>query len=89
MTSCPKKLKCREVSTTISPVTQVAEVAVNRASKKGVNSPLREERGRQRSSPPTVMTSRKLATMIWVGESGFLTFFSTVCSDMTAISLLF
>ena len=34
MIICPKKVKCVPVSTTINPVTQTAEVEVNKASMK-------------------------------------------------------
>ncbi len=59
MTVCPKPLKAVAVSTTTRPVTQTAEVAVNRASTKPMRPP-RALGGSQSRTPPMKMAGRKL-----------------------------
>ena len=56
--NCPKFDQCSDVSTTIKPVTSVAEVDVNRASKKFVVKPLEDETGSISKSVPTSMLVR-------------------------------
>lgn len=51
------------VGTTTKPVTQVEVVAVNRASKKGVDSPLAELIGRESNKAPTNIANKKLNNM--------------------------
>ena len=67
MTICPNRVKSPGVSITISPVTQVAEVAVNRALTGEM--PLTVDTGRSSKTVPTMMRLRKLKAMIWVGCS--------------------
>ena len=56
MTIMPKAFQCTAVGTAMSPVTQVAEVAVSSASKKSVHSPLLEEMGSaSRKVPKRIM----------------------------------
>ena len=55
------------VSWTTSPVTQVAEVAVNSALGKGVNTPAWLETGSMSSRAPARMIPRKPRMMIWAG----------------------
>ena len=65
MMICPKRLHWTQVSTVMSPVTQVAEVAVNSASKKPTLIPLREAMGRVSSSAPSrMMHPKDAATLI-------------------------
>ena len=52
ITACPKRLQCSAVITVVSPVTQVAEVVVNKASIKGVTSPVRLDMGSINNSAP-------------------------------------
>ena len=51
----------------ISPVTQVALVAVNKASVKGVQTPCRLQMGRVSKSVPVTTTSKKLTVIIRTG----------------------
>lgn len=54
---------------TIRPVTQTAEVAVNRASIRPHERPGGEEKGRYRRNVPSAITAAKPIMMIWEGES--------------------
>ena len=56
MTTCPNKVNCVSVSTTIRPVTQVADVAVNRAVMGPQLTPDRDEMGSINNSAPIRMT---------------------------------
>ena len=58
MTICPNSDQWIYVSYTISPVTQVALVAVKSESTKGVHTRSAEEIGRHKSSDPARMTTR-------------------------------
>jgi len=58
MINCPKVEKSFPVSKTINPVTQVAEVAVKRASIKPILFPVLEATGRLRSIVPMIITIR-------------------------------
>ena len=60
MTSWPKTDQCENVSNTTRPVTQVALVAVKKASTNPVHSPDEEERGRHNRKEPDSITKRKL-----------------------------
>jgi len=82
--SCPKVEKSFGVSSTINPVTQVAEVAVKRESIKPMLFPLLEAEGRLRSKAPIIITIRKPNNNTWGGESFFS--FITLTSDMIIIS---
>ena len=64
------------VSTTERPVTQVAEVAVNRASRGLVKVPPAEDTGSVRSRVPAVISSTKLTTITLTGAALFLTVLS-------------
>ena len=64
-TACPKNVNCVQVSRTTRPVTQVALVAVNRAST-SPSRPCLLAMGRLSSSVPAAITSRKLTQMVWV-----------------------
>ena len=57
--ACPKPDQCVAVPTVTRPVTQVAEVAVNSASRNAVGAPLRDETGRVSSSAPVRIMIRK------------------------------
>ena len=52
MTTCPKVLQCSAVLKVVNPVTQVADVAVKRASKKFVASPDCDDIGNDHIIPP-------------------------------------
>lgn len=67
ITPCPKWEKANPVSTTVSPVTQVEVVAVNRAESRGRGLPSTELIGRHRSAVPTRMTAKKPRARTWVG----------------------
>jgi len=58
ITNCPKVEKSFPVSSTINPVTQVAEVAVKRALMKPILFPMLEAAGRLRSIVPTAIAER-------------------------------
>ncbi len=60
---CPKKLKVLPISVTVSPVTHVAEVAVNKVSIKLKG--LFFEMGRDKIMVPKIITKRKLETRIF------------------------
>ncbi len=61
ITICPKSVKWLPMSTTLSPVTQVALVAVNRESMKEVFWPETEAVGIIKSTAPNTITSAKLS----------------------------
>ncbi len=61
----PENVNCVQVSRTTRPVTQVALVAVNRAST-SPSRPCLLAMGRLSSSVPAAITSRKLTQMVWV-----------------------
>lgn len=67
ITTLPKGLQKTAVSTTTSPVTQTAEVAVNRASIGGVQVPSLDEIGSMSSSVPAMITAPNPAAMTWAG----------------------
>jgi len=69
ITNCPKRVNVFPTSRTVSPVTQVAEVAVNNASIKVKL--LLAEIGRRRRIVPENITIRKLNGSILLGERGF------------------
>ncbi len=64
ITICPKTVQFDAVSTTTSPVTQVALVAVNSAVKKSVSPPAAVDIGSINSNVPAPMTSRYPMAMI-------------------------
>ena len=68
MTSCPNNVKYEPVSTTMRPVTHVAEVAVNKASTMLMWLPTVAS-GSRRSPVPIKITKMKLATNNWAGAS--------------------
>ena len=72
ITACPKRDQYLCVSCTTSPVTQVAEVAVNKASAKGVTSPLLDETGSISKILPVSITSKKPAMISWDEVNLFL-----------------
>ena len=82
--NCPKVEKSFGVSSTINPVTQVAEVAVKRALMKPILFPTLEATGRLRSMAPIIITIRNPNNNTCGGES----FFSLIVlmSDMIIIS---
>lgn len=71
MTKCPKAEKASPVSSTINPVTQVAEVAVKRALIKPILFPVLEAAGRLRSIAPIKITIRKPNNNTCGGDSFF------------------
>lgn len=72
ITSCPKTEKWVPVSTTASPVTQVAETAVKKASVSSMDSPVVVATGSASRKVPAKMTSAKLRMTICVGLRRFL-----------------
>ena len=64
MTPCPKSDQYAAVSFTISPVTQVADVAVNSASENEVIPRPFDEMGSISSSVPSIMSTKKLRIII-------------------------
>lgn len=62
-TACPKNVKYAPVFTSDSPVTQVAEVAVKSAVRKGVVSPVLDDTGSMISSVPTNISTAKPSAM--------------------------
>jgi hypothetical protein len=75
MTILPKRLKAVAVSTTMSPVTQTAEVAVNQASIKERLFPSADAKGSVNSRVPRIMITWKLARIDKAGldEIRFMT----------------
>ena len=71
-TTCPNALQCVAVSTTMSPVTHTAEVAVNSASPGLVICPDVVEIGSMSSTVPTPMAAAKASTTTREGERAFL-----------------
>ena len=67
MTIWPKPLHWVQVSYSTRPVTQVAEVAVNRAGRKPQLTPERDAMGSVSRSAPSRMMSAKAMAMILVG----------------------
>ncbi|MFR7743112.1 MAG: hypothetical protein ACLU3I_07360 [Acutalibacteraceae bacterium] len=63
MTTWPNIAQCVPVSTRMRPVTQVAEVAVNRLVRNGVGSPERDAAGRHRRPAPSRMMKRNTRTI--------------------------
>lgn len=59
ITTCPKQLQYVAVSWTISPVTQVADVAVNNASRNAALPGSLDAKGSIKSSVPTNITAKK------------------------------
>src|SRR5512146_817191 len=64
MMASPTGEKSVPVSTTISPVTQTAEVEVNRATKRLFQEPSAVEKGSNKSSVPTAITIKKPKQMV-------------------------
>ena len=54
------------LSTVTRPVTQVDDVAVNRQSSRGVTSRSLDDMGRDRSSVPMMIITKKLSEITWV-----------------------
>ena len=69
MTICPNKDHLVNVSATISPVTQVALVAVKRASSGDVKLPSRAETGRHNKKVPVSIKIAKLSAINREGPS--------------------
>lgn len=67
ITPCPKGVQKVPVSTTTKPVTQEAEVAVNRVVKKSVKVPERLQTGRVSTKAPANINRAKLETMTRAG----------------------
>ena len=76
ITTCPNAVQLVKVSVTISPVTQVADTAVNRQSKNGVP-PLFDEIGSHSSSAPVSIIARNPMHRVCAGRSCFVFFFIT------------
>ena len=71
ITVCPKIFQWLKVSTTLMPVTQVAEAAVNMQSTRDVKLPLFEENGSQNSNAHAIMITKKPTASVLAGLSGF------------------
>jgi hypothetical protein len=71
MTICPNVVKYVPVSTTTSPVTHVAEVAVKSASINGSGSPLADAIGSDNNTAPSKMINAKPETRIRGGFKNF------------------
>ena len=69
ITACPNTDQWVAVSYTIRPVTQTAEVEVNRQSRKGVTVPALLEMGSISTTAPARITSAKPDRMICADES--------------------
>ena len=67
MTARPKRLHVWKVSTTVNPVTQVAENDVNIAVKKGTEIPLRDETGKRSRIVPIAIITKKPNMIILAG----------------------
>ena len=67
----PKPLHWLQVSKGVSPVTQVAEVAVNRAWRKVHRFPSREAMGSIKRQVPTQMMAKKITAISLVALTGF------------------
>jgi hypothetical protein len=67
MTICPKRLQVVAVSTTTNPVTQVAEVAVNKAFRKPMLSPLCTAKGSVSRRLPARIVKKKLKVISLAG----------------------
>jgi hypothetical protein len=65
MTACPKYDQVTAVSLTTSPVTQTADVAVNRESENETRVPSAEAAGSIKRRAPTRITPAKPKMMIW------------------------
>ena len=70
MTTCPKAVQWVPVSRTTRPVTQTADVAVKKASRRGVTWPSVAANGSISSSVPMAMRSAKPRTSTSAGEGG-------------------
>ena len=76
ITACPAKLQYTGVSTTTSPVTVTADVAVKSASMKGVHSPVVLANGKRSSAAPKLTRNMRPATSVagdampWDGRRG-------------------
>ena len=81
ITPWPKGVHSVKVSPTTRPVTQVAEVMVNRASM-GVAPPTLEEMGSISSSVPTKIISTKLMTMTRTGGVALILSFMRCCNSL-------
>ncbi len=66
ITAWPNRLQCSAVTTVVSPVTQVDEVAVNSASSSGVDCPSADAAGRESSTVPIRIATRKPRAIILV-----------------------
>jgi len=75
MTTSPKTENVSPVSTTINPVTQVADVAVNNAFKNESPFPSSVERGIVKRKVPMIIISAKPSTRIFGGFNVFLKVF--------------
>jgi hypothetical protein len=82
ITNCPKIEKSLPVSSTINPVTQVAEVAVKRALIKPILFAVLEAEGRLRRIVPIVITTKNPDTNTRGGDSFFS--FIGLMSDMAS-----
>ena len=80
-TTCPKNVHVVKVSNRISPVTQVADVAVKKQSENRTGIPLFEEIGSQSRKAPARITRMKPGGMICVGVSLFQNLYSLADSD--------
>lgn len=67
MINFPKNEKAVPVSKTINPVTQVAEVEVNKASRTPMECPVEEEMGKARKVVPRSMIRAKLIKITFAG----------------------
>ena len=74
MTVCPNPLHCVQVSERTSPVTQVADVAVNSDSTNPAGVPSREAAGSDRRTVPVIMIPMKTRAMNWLTFIGRLIF---------------
>ena len=71
ITTCPNALQCVPVSSTTSPVTQAADVAVNSASTNGVGSPDCVANGSMRSAVPMAIRTANTDSRVGAGDGGF------------------
>ncbi len=86
-TTSPKVEKVSPVSTTINPVTQVADVAVNKASKKGKPFPSSVENGIVKRNVPMAIMRAKPNTRTFGGFNAFLKLFILFSSILNSKQL--
>ena len=86
--NCPNVDQCVAVSCTTSPVTQTADVDVNRASENGVTFPLADDIGSIKRMVPNMIAQANPNIIIWAEEKCFLIFASIINPPIKLILFL-